>query len=167
MRKTGQNFVETLCSYDETGLLSLVHPLQLIEAFDGMRGPWPSRARTLEKRYSGPPYSLMSRTDVSNAIHGMFRSNEVVATVQELWRGTIAAIVYYWMRNRSVHGYGGSQRITFEETHLNGSPAPSLSLHDLLPPLKAMIGEARKRSIDRCEWFGDDDILFLGQHKLN
>jgi hypothetical protein len=158
--EAGRNFVETLCSYDQAGFLSLIHPVQLIRAFDAMKGPWPSRARSLEGRYSGPPYSLMSCSEASNAIGETFASNNEVAEVfRELWRGTLAAVVYHWMRNPSVHGFGGAQRISFDETCLKGCPAHPLSLQTLLPPLRAMLSEARKRSLDRCEWFGDDRII--------
>jgi len=158
-KETGRNFVQTLCSHDPAGFLALTHPLQLIRAFDAMNGPWPSRARSLEERYPGPPYSLMSRAEASNAISDTFTCNEVAEIVRELWRGTVAAVVYHWMRNPSVHGFGGSQRISFDETSLEGSPAPSLSLHTLLPPLRAMINEGRERSLKACEWFGDDRII--------
>jgi hypothetical protein len=158
-KEVGRNFVETLCCYDQSGYLSLIHPLQLIRAFDAMQEPWPSRARALESRF-GPPYSLMSFEDASNAIGQTFKSSsEVAAILPELWRGTVAAVVYYWMRNPSVHGFGASPRITFDETSYKGDCAPALSLNTLLSPLKGMVREARKRSLDRCEWFGDDRII--------
>ena len=158
-KESGRNFVETLCSHDQSGYLSLMHPLQLIRGFDAMNDPWPSRARALKTHYSGPPYSLMEREKASNMIGQTFNSNEVAAIRSELWRGTIGAVVYYWMRNPSVHGFGGSPSISFDQTGFRGNPAPGLSLNTLLPPLKGMVREARKRSLDRCEWFGDDRII--------
>jgi hypothetical protein len=159
-KEVGRNFVQTLCSHDQSGYLSLIHPLQLIRAFDSMNRPWTPRARALETRYSGPPYSLMSREDASNAIGETFSSkNEVAEVVRQLWRGTLAAVVYHWMRNPSVHGLGGSPRITFDETNFKDTCPPAISLGTLLPPLKEMLRQARERSLNRCEWFGDDRIV--------
>ena len=103
--------------------------------------------------------TLLLGGDVSNMVGQTFNSNEVAEILSQLWRGTVGAIVYYWMRNPSVHGFGASPSISFDQTSFRGNPAPGLSLNTLLPPLKGMVLEARKRSLDRCEWFGDDRII--------
>jgi hypothetical protein len=159
--ETGRNFVETVCSHDQSGFLSLIHPLQLTRSFDEMKGRWPQRSRILSGRYPGPTYALVSREDALDAIRETFASEEVAEIIRELWRGTVAAVVYNWVRNPSVHGPGGSQQISFDKTTLKGAPAPSVSLNSLLPPLRAMITEARSRSLKRCEWFGDDRTVYV------
>jgi len=158
-REIGRNFVETLCSNDRIGFLSRIHLLQLMRAFNEMKGSWPPRAKILRRLWPGPTYSLMSRIEASNAITESFSSKKVAEILSELWRGTVAAAAYDWMRNRSVHGFGTAQYITFDMTRYKGKAIPPLGLESLLRPLRAMITELRRRSLERCEWFGDDRII--------
>jgi hypothetical protein len=159
----GQNFVETLWRHDSQPFLSLVHPLQMIRAIDAMAAPWRSRAATLRILFPGPRYELVSRPDFLDSIAVNFTSADLTDVRRELWRGTIAAVAYYWMRNPSVHGFGSSSSLSFGDTKCRGIDAPQLNLQVLESPLRSMIEEARARSFAACEWFGDDRILRAAQ----
>lgn len=159
-KSVGKNIVDALCKHDRHPFLSLVHPLEMIRAMNAMNDPWRSRAATLKTHFPGPQYELMDPLKFLKSISSSLTSAELADLRQELWRGTIAAVAYYWMRIPSVHGFGSSPSLHFDNTKYRGVDAPQLNLHVLKSPLRSMIEEARSRSIAACEWFGDDRILF-------
>ena len=77
----------------------------------------------------------------------------------ELWRATIANVVYQHLRNAAMHGFGTSAGIVLSQTTWNGQPVPILGLSELKRCARGLIAEARHRSEANWQWFGDDAIV--------
>jgi hypothetical protein len=155
----GKNFVEALCVHEEFAYFSLIHPEQMIRALSTMKPIWKERARTIRSIFPGPPFELLDRPTFASSLSAAFRTQEIQEIQQEFWRGTIAAVAYFWLRNPSVHNFTTLPSVSFDLTLHQGKEITSLGLATLLPPLKSMIKEARTRSMDTCEWFGDDRLV--------
>jgi hypothetical protein len=154
----GQNFVESLCAHEQFTYFSLIHPLQMVRALAAMNGSWPMHSKTIESIFPAPPYELMDRLTFARSLTRVGQ-NVLQAIQQEFWRGTVASVAYYWLRNPSVHRFGSSPSVSFGSTVYQGTEPPSLGLATLVPTLKSMIKEARTRSTNTCEWFGNDRIM--------
>lgn len=157
--ESGRNFVEALGAFESAPLFSLVHPVQVVRAFRAMKGDWPSIAEIVEREFPGPVHELASHVDFKERIVPILDAVQAQRVGENLWRGTLGAVAYYWIRNPSVHGFGTSSSLSFSNTTLAGNPAPSMTLQSLIPPLRAMVAEARRRSANACQWFGNDAII--------
>jgi hypothetical protein len=158
--EVGRNFVEALATYEASPYFGLVHPLQAIRAFGAMKGIWPSMSALVQRAFPGPSYELLHETAFEGRLAVTCSPADLSQIRGELWRATIGGIAYFWLRNPSVHRFGSSRSLSFGSTTYNGAEPEPLTLRAFLPPLRAMIGEARKRSETTLQWFGDDRIMF-------
>ena len=76
----------------------------------------------------------------------------------ELWRGTLAGLVYSDMRSVAVKQGLVSQLFLSKSTR-HGEPVPPLELDLLLPALRRIAAAVRKLSVDSGRWFGNDAVL--------
>ena len=158
-RESGRNFVDSLAAHEASRYLALIHPLQAVRSFKSMNGFWQTIASRIEAVFPGPQYDLLDHSTFSTRLAGACSGTELKQVHSEIWRGTMGAVAYYWLRNPSVHRFGSTTSLGFSGTSHNGVPAPMMNLQTFLPPLRAMIEEARKRSAATCQWFGDDRIV--------
>lgn len=89
----------------------------------------------------------------------MLAPQQLAALRGELWRGTIAGVAYYWLRNPAVHGIGASVPLSFGNTTVAGAPAQPLTFARLHAALTHLVAELRRRSEATNEWFGNDQTL--------
>lgn len=138
--------------------MGLVHPLQLFRALDGLAATWQPACTAVQATFPGPPYELTAPAGVAAALRTALTVSQVNALDRELWRGTIAAVAYYGMRNPAVHALGASDH-SFSQTTYAGKSAQSLNLLRLQRAARELAVEARRRSEASGEWFGNDAIL--------
>ncbi len=155
---SGRNFVEALSRIGDDPLFAAVHPLQLGRAFRGMRDPRPQFAARIETLYPGPRYELQDQPAVVVALEPHLQAAELQQARGELWRGTIAAIAYYRLRNPSVHSFGAAA-LSLDGATWRGRPVPDLDFQRLHPAAGRLIAEARHRSEANNQWFGNDAIV--------
>lgn len=155
----GENFATALADYELEPFLALVHPLQFSRSLAKLKEPWKSRATVVETVFAGPDYDLMTRIDFMSAVSKLFDADELRQLESELWRGTVGAIAYELLRNPSVHTFAGNWSVGFESTYWNGAWAGLFGIDRLLPPLRAMVEEARVRSLSSGQWFGNNRIV--------
>ena len=86
----------------------------------------------------------------------ILQPSEVQDIKSELWRGTIAAIVYSEFRVPSVHIFGPPDSTTFDETTFRGQPVPDIMSSMVHRCLKRIITAAKQISIETGKWFGHD-----------
>lgn len=158
-RESGRNFVESLSCLGNDPLLAVVHPLQIRRAFSRMKGPWPRLADSIGAVYPGPRYELQGKLDFLAALRPRLLEEEETLVSRELWRGTVAAIAYYRLRNPSVHSFGAGATICFDRSTYQGEPVPDLDFGRLHVAAGRLIAEARRRSEESGQWFGNDAIL--------
>lgn len=157
--RAGQNFVEALVTHGGDTEFALVHPLALTLAFTAMKEPWKTFATRLESLFSRPPYCLYSRTDFLIYPGLGFTQSEAKLLEAELWRGSIANVVYTRLRNPSVHNFRRAAEVSFDTTTYQGQPVQPITFSRLHDALMRLIAEARGRSMANNQWFGNDAIV--------
>jgi hypothetical protein len=113
--RSGRNFVEALVDHGGDPEFALIHPLAAIRAFETMKEQWKNFATKLRSHFPGPEYSLFEKGDFLTEVAADFTEPEANLFGVELWRGTIANVVYSRLRNPSVHSTRSStfmRRIT-------------------------------------------------------
>jgi hypothetical protein len=155
----GQNFVDALVEYGGALEFALVHPLAVIRAFDAMKTVWKDFAKRLRNLFSGPAYFLYPKPDFLTHIASVFTQPEAGLVEAELWRGSIAYVVYTRLRNPSVHNFRMAAEVSFDSTTYQGRPVQPITFQRLHEALLRLIAEARRRSVANNQWFGNDAII--------
>ena len=155
----GHNFVRSLAEFGMDPELPLIHPKQLVSALKKLSAGWQLLAGVLEHQFPGPSYELLAIDAFERSVAGPLTLEQLATLRAQLWRGTVAAIAYYWLRNPAVHGIGPSPQLTFSNTTADGSPARPLNLERLTAALTHLLAEARRRSESTNQWYGDDRTL--------
>jgi len=155
----GKNFVDALVQFGGNPIMELAHPLQAVRAFEVMNEPWKTLAGRLEVAFQGPPHELVPTSTLETELAKHLSASELTQLKPELWRITIANVVYQRLRNPAIHGFGPSGAIIFSQTTWKGQPAPDVGLPSLKFCALGLIDEARKRSEANGEWFGNDAIV--------
>jgi hypothetical protein len=153
----GQNFVTALIRFGKDPFMRLVHPLQAIRSCEGTK-QLKHVATQLAKRFPGPSYELMTVTRFETVLTQLGTDAEFEKLRPEIWRATLANIVYEWLRNPIIHGFktGG---VSFPEATYNGQNVPELKTPKLINCVKGLIAEARRRSEAKGQFFGNDAMF--------
>ena len=154
---TGRNFVEAMVQFSGDSLMALAHPLHAMRSFRRMKAPWPDLADRIEAVFANPPYELLPTTAFVDTLG--LAGTEIEQVRREIWRTTIANLVYQHLRNASVHAFGGGSGIWLSQTTHLGLPVPPVRFEQLLRCLRGLVVEARRRSEGTGQWFGNDAIV--------
>jgi hypothetical protein len=156
---TGHNFVEAVTQFGGNPLMRLAHPLQAIRAFSRMQQPWKRFAERIAHAFPGPVHELLPIPLFEEALAQHLTTAELAQLRPEVWRTTIANVVYQHLRNPSVHGFGAGNGIILSQTTYQDQPVPILGFSQLKNCAWGLIAEARRRSEANWEWFGNDAIV--------
>lgn len=156
---TGRNFVEAVTQFGGDTLMGLAHPLQAIRAFSRMQLPWKALAERIAHAFPGPVHELLPTQLFEEALVHHLTPAELTQLMPEVWRVTIANVVYQHLRNPSVHGFGAGGGIILSQTTYHGQPVPILGFSQLKNCAWGLVAEARGRSEANWEWFGNDAIV--------
>lgn len=151
-----KNFVRVLQEYGGEELLWHVHPKQLIES---LRERVPKLYRLIGDRLcaalASDEHALRSPNEIAAPLDGRLAPSELKQLMQHLWRGTVASLVYSYLRGPLVHGPGASP-LLLSKSRLHGGPIPVLDFNLLFPPLCRVLNEAKRISIASDSLFGHD-----------
>lgn len=156
---SGRSFVEALIQFGGDPLMPLAHPLQAVRAFGSMKTPWRNLASRIQEIFPGSDYELLGTAAFVDALKARLTSGDLERLQHEIWRTTIANLVYQHLRNPSVHAFGGSSGIWLSHTTHERVSVPPIELHQLLGCARGVVAEARRRSERTCQWFGNDAIV--------
>ena len=156
---TGRNFVEAVIQFGDEPLMGLAHPFQAVHAFGSMKASWKAIAEQIDHTFPRPPYELLPVTTFLDMLVDVLTSAELKQLRQEVWRATIANVVYQSLRNPSVHAFGASSGIWLSQTTYQGSSVPPVGFHQLLRCVRGLVNEAHRRSETNWQWFGNDAIV--------
>jgi hypothetical protein len=156
---SGHNFVEALICFGGNPLLALAHPLQATRAFGAMKASWKTLAERIAQAFPGLSHEVLPIQTFEQALADYVTTAELAQLGPELWRATIANVVYQHLRNAAIHGFGISAGIVLSQTTWNGQPVPIIGLSELKSCARGLIAEARRRSEANWQWFGDDAIV--------
>jgi hypothetical protein len=158
-KKSGQNFVETVIDFGGDLLLSLVHPLQAVRAYNRMGPFWNKIAARIESAFAGPNYELQTKNDFLGKLTHILSDGELRSVRGELWRTTTAAIIYFNLRNPSVHSFDAGPDISFSSATYQGNLVPGIDFNRLHGVASKLHAELRSRSETAGQWFGNDEII--------
>ena len=151
---SARNFVRVLQEHSGEELLCHVHPKQLFEEFDSKRS-LRSLAARVATLWGSNDHRLRTLDEALAELGGDLPDTEANCLRIEMWRGTLAHLVYTSIRCQAVHCLGTSP-LLLSETILRGQPVHPLDF-DLLHPVIERIREAAaKLSTATNSWFGHD-----------
>ncbi|SRR5438093_11844825 len=156
---TGRNFVEAVMQFGGDALMGLAHPFQAIYSFSQMKSLWKTLAERIIHAFPGPVYELLPVSLFEQVLGHHLTPAELAQLRSEVWRATIANMVYQHLRNPSVHSFRGSGGIILSQTTYQGQPVPIIGLPQLKNCAWGLVAEARRRSEANGEWFGNDAIV--------
>lgn len=141
--------------------MELTHPLQAIRSLESLKPSWQQIAKKIQKVFPGPKYELISKDEFLAKLNASLAADELAQLKTECWRGSLAAIAYYFLRNPSVHSFGATE-LSFSGTTYQGQPISNMGFVELQAILKNVHNELRRRSEKNIQWFGDDRIVGIG-----
>jgi hypothetical protein len=151
------SFVRVLKEYGGEEVLSLIHPKMLEEALASLKGKWAKailpRILPFLQQSCGRVYDQSEMIDL---LSPPLAAVEVERLKKELWRGSLAAIVYSWIRSPAIHEFGALNGVSFDHTTFKGEPVPQIGFPILYNCLKRIATVAREISLSTEKWFGHD-----------
>jgi hypothetical protein len=152
-----KTFCKALSELSGNPLFSKLHSKTLVDAKFWQTAPKakPDTLALIQSR----PGELLDEQEVADIIRksGLPErlANDLVGS---LWRYSIAAICYEYMRTGAVHGFG-TGTLTFGETIHEGKRGVSLDFKTLHGALEKIGAHVAAESIETGEWFGRPDFF--------
>jgi hypothetical protein len=159
--QSGKDFVQTIIEFSNDHLMELIHPLQAIRSFESMKSFWKSIATKIKVVFPGSEYELLTEDEFLSKINTTLTTEELQKVKLECWRGSLAAIAYYFLRNPSIHSFGAAE-LSFSGAKYQGKLISGMGFMELHEVLKNIHHELRRRSEDNNQWFGNDKIVGIG-----
>ena len=154
------NFVRILKEHGGEEIFIYIHPKMLKDAFLKLIKRKNKKWTTIHKKISPALQQsqgkLYAEQEIIDLLSPLVSNSEMEDIKKEMWRGTFAAIVYERFRNPSVHAFGPSAGITFDNTTFKGQPVPSIEFSMLYNCLKRIMAAAKEKSLSTEKWFGHD-----------
>jgi hypothetical protein len=124
-----------------------------------MKAPWKDLASRIQTVFPGPSHELLTTAAFVDALRPRATQAQLERLRGEIWRTTMANLSYQHLRNPSVHSFGGSSGIWLSHTTYRGAPVPPIELQQLLGCVRGLVMDARRRSEETGQWFGNDAIV--------
>lgn len=151
-----KNFCRALKELSNNPLFGMIHPRHLMEQ---TRRICPSIASTIESITSRNPQALLEEEKLANEIRGSSATDsEKTKLISNLWRASIANVLYDCIRNPEVHGLG-SGGLSFDESVYQGKVGVSIDFRVFYDAFRAILLRIREISIKSSEWFGNPDYM--------
>jgi hypothetical protein len=138
-----ERFVLAIIEYGESPHLGLIHPTQLLDRL-------PRDAQAAAGEILRPRFGSLMSTDTAREL--LADTVDQGWLDQYLWKGTLAAIAYEWIRNQAVHS-GRAIPITFDETQHNGQAVQALDFQTLHAALGHVLDGVEAYCLEHPETF--------------
>lgn len=151
-----RNFNRVLEELGGNQVFAMLHPRELS---DLIASKLPAALSIVASVLSSKPRDLAERAHVEAAI----RSSSLLSQADkdriclELWRASMANIVYEYMRTGAVHG-AGSISFSFDETIFEGEQGLRIDFAVLHQALLAILDKVEQVSIETGYWFGNANL---------
>lgn len=151
-----QSFCKALKELSANPVLGMLHSQELAEQ---TKENCPSATTLIESLVNKRPHELLAETEVSNEIRGSsLRDSEKGDLIANLWRASIANILYERIRNRAIHGQG-ILPVTFDETINESHQGLRIDFHVLRDALRNIVVQVKAISVEKGEWFGNPKFM--------
>jgi hypothetical protein len=141
-------------------LFGKLHPQVLLDPANAKY--WKNAAdvkQQIEGLIKNRPGELLDEVEVVDIIRKSKMSQAQQAElVSNLWRCSIGAICYGYMRSAAVHGFGTGP-LAFSETVYEGKKGFRLDFDILYAALQKIGTHVAQVSIEKGEWFGNPDYF--------
>jgi hypothetical protein len=150
-------FVRMLKEFGGEHVLSQIHPKMLEEALIKLKqSRWAMAIQKILPVLQQAHERLYNDDEMIVLLTPVLNKVELAKLKTELWRGTLAAIAYSWIRVPAVHGFGAPDGVSFHNTTFQGQPVPPIEFPMLHNFLKRIATVARERSLSIGKYFGHD-----------
>ena len=123
-----------------------MHPLQLVRVASQLEGLSPSAIYGLLATFPGPEHRLLHQDQVIAIVRTNLAPTDAFIVERAIWKGTIAYIVYDFIRRQSYRRRNDARVIGLGAAFHEGETAQGLSVPELVSLLQSMVVEARGRS---------------------
>jgi hypothetical protein len=141
-----EQFADELEEHASDPYLTLVHPLQLVRMAAQINGLSPSALHGLAATFPGPEHTLLHREQALDIVHATLAYTDASLVERSIWKGTIAYVVYDFIRTQSFRRREGVRTIGLGTAFREGASMQGLSVPELISLLHSMVAEARARS---------------------
>lgn len=153
-----RNFVHVIRDHGDEPLLLLHHPGMLLRALPRKPAIAKQTVTAITPLLMAQPTTLLDDAELAALVEPALSAEQLQWLKAEMWRGTLAGIVYMRMRSSAVH-QGLVAALYFSETTRRGQAIPPLDFDLLLAVLQRIAAAARDLSMDSGKWFGNDAVL--------
>jgi hypothetical protein len=157
---TAKAFCNAMRDLSGNPLFAKLHPQKLLDPANDKYWKNAASARLeVEKQVQARPNEMLDESCLAHII----RQSHIPEAQQgeligNLWRCSIGAICYEYMRCAAVHGLGANS-LVFSTTTYEGKQGFILDFDLLYVALENIVAHVARESIDRGEWFANPDYL--------
>jgi hypothetical protein len=153
---TAQNFVTALRDHGGEPTLALILPPRLDRAL-----PYKSASQAIASAVhltlqSLPLHEALTEAELMAKVGLLIGTDGQKFLSDNLWRGTVANIVYERIRGGGVHWLGSPDTVSFSITKHNGASLPEVDYYMLKAALDRVLVYARTISLETGKWFGTE-----------
>lgn len=141
-----EQFADELEEHASDPYLTLVHPVQLVRMAAQIHGLSPSALHGLAAVFPGPEHTLLHQSQALDIVHANLAYTDANLVERSIWKGTIAYVVYDFIRTQSFRRREGARTIGLGTAFREGSSVQGLSVPEIVLLLHSMVAEARARS---------------------
>lgn len=159
-KENGFKFTKILMEHGGEEVLSLISPKELYECLarykkENCKKTAIENLNKFSAKIQKDRKELYSESEVVGLLESTLTEGERSKLQAELWRSTLAFIVYSKIRNLSVHEFG-ADHVSFSESTYRGASIPTIDFNMLYGCLKRIITAARDFSLEEGKFFGHD-----------
>lgn len=155
--RSARNFVRLLKEHGGEEVLWHIHPKQLrIGLTDARSKLVQGIGQKLDKVLAGAEGRLCTEEQILTLVEPFLTADELDTLKQNLWRGTLAALVYGRVRGPLVHQLSTRHGVSLDQTIFKGELVPDLDARILYPVLRRVIRGTKELSLASGKWYGHD-----------
>ncbi|PSH04036.1 MAG: hypothetical protein CXZ00_09515 [Acidobacteria bacterium] len=151
-----RNFSRALKELSGNPLFGMIHPRQVMRR---ARHDFPSAVPIIRSVINRQRNTLVLEDELASEIRkSTLLETDKTKLVENLWRASIANIVYDHIRVAEVHG-PGSGGLSFDKTVYAGNTGVTLDFDMFYNALGQILEKVRKVSMATGQWFGNPDYM--------
>jgi hypothetical protein len=151
-----ENFCRVLITHEARPRFALIHPRALLRSLSGSGSDLSAIAGKIVDALEPHVTELLENREVLQLIEARLRPDERPILEAQLWRGSLAAIVYQMIRSPAIHAGRPPLSVTFDHTTYRGAPVSGVGFDELHAALVRIITKLHATSVDSGTWFGHD-----------
>lgn len=149
-----ENFASVLMEHGGEPVLALIHPRKVKESLPYKSTSPASKAALVGALLTLPTNQTLTADEFLTAMQQLITPDAFEFLKKELWRGSIASIVYSRIRSPGVHTFGPAKSLIFSATTYKDKLLPEVDFPMLRRVLARVIAHAEQVSLSTNRLFG-------------